>query len=99
MGAGDLCVLRDEDGGVEGDGGGFREEGLSFWGGGGAPVGGGTGGCGLLGGHCGLWIGVVWWWIGMARETRLARVELSTNAKARDRNRILDFIFGITTSN
>jgi len=36
--AGDLRVLRDEDGGVEEDGGGFWEDGLAFGGAGGAAV-------------------------------------------------------------
>ena len=38
MRAGDLCVLRDEDGGVEEDGGGFREDRLPFGSAGGAAV-------------------------------------------------------------
>jgi hypothetical protein len=33
MGAAYLRVLSDEDGGVDGDGGGFREDGGAFWGG------------------------------------------------------------------
>jgi hypothetical protein len=70
MGAGDLRVLSNENGGVEEDGGWLGKDGCAFWGGGGAAViGRGAGWC-WLGGHCGLL-----WWLLFCGELRVGEVD------------------------